>query len=119
MPEGLTVPFIIGTRKGEQLVKTKHWITNIFMLVLAVLILLLAVSTVLAQTGGDYDLSWSTIDGGGRESYGGSYSLMGTASQPDAGAALSGGAYPLVGGFWPGAAEAGASIYLPVILRRY
>jgi hypothetical protein len=86
---------------------------------LVALALLLIVSTALAQTGGDYDLSWSTIDGGGGESHGGGYHLMGTAGQPDAGTALSGGAYTLVGGFWPGAAEASAPIYLPVILRQY
>jgi uncharacterized membrane protein len=119
MPEGLTVPFISGARKGGQLVKNKHWITNSLMPVLALLILLLAVSTALAQTGGDNDLSWSTIDGGGGESHGGSYHLMGTAGQPDAGTALSGGAYTLVGGFWPGAAEAGLPVYLPFILRQY
>ena len=118
MPEGLTAPFIYETRKGGQLVKKKHWITNSLMPVLAILILLLAVSTALAQTGGDYDLSWSTVDGGGGESYGGDYHLMGTAGQPDAGTALGGGTYTLVGGFWPGAAEASVPIYLPVILRQ-
>jgi hypothetical protein len=87
--------------------------------VLVALALLLIVSTALAQTGGDYDLSWSTVDGGGGESHGGGYGLMGTAGQPDAGTALSGGAFTLVGGFWPGAAEASASVYLPVILRQY
>jgi hypothetical protein len=85
---------------------------------LVALALLLIVSTALAQTGGDYDLSWSTIDGGGGESHGGSYHLMGTAGQPDAGTTLGGGAYTLVGGFWPGAAEASVPIYLPVILRQ-
>ncbi len=97
----------------------KHFTITGLTAVLVTLALLLVVSTALAQTGGDYDLYWSTIDGGGGESHGGGYSLMGTAGQPDAGAALSGGAYTLVGGFWPGAAEAGAPIYLPFILRRY
>lgn len=39
---------------------------------------------------GDYAISWSTIDGGGGESSGGPYVLMGTIGQPDAGA-MSGG----------------------------
>ena len=69
------------------------------------LILLLALATAgsitgaLAQSGGPYDLSWSSIDGGGGTSSGGPYSLSGTLGQPDAGT-LTGGGYELVGGFW-------------------
>ena len=60
---------------------------------LAVCLLLLAASTVLAQSGGGYDLSWSTVDGGGETfSSGGVYTLGGTAGQPDAGL-LTGGNY--------------------------
>ena len=70
-----------------------------------------------AQTGGGYDLTWSTIDGGGyMVSTGGSYSLGGTIGQPDAGA-LSGGSYTLAGGFWGGAAVQ-YKIYLPVVLKQ-
>jgi hypothetical protein len=54
-----------------------------------------------AQSGGDYDLSWSTIDGGGGTSTGGNYSLSGTIGQPDAGT-MTGGDYALAGGFWSG-----------------
>jgi hypothetical protein len=53
------------------------------------------------QSGGDYDLTWSTVDGGGGISSGGSYSLSGTTGQPDA-AWSEGGTYELLGGFWPG-----------------
>ena len=49
-----------------------------------------------------YDLTWHTIDGGGGTSSGGVFELSGTIGQPDAGAALSGGTFTLVGGFWPG-----------------
>ncbi len=49
----------------------------------------------------DYELSWSTIDGGGGVSSGGQYVLTGTIGQPDA-AWSSGGQYELLGGFWPG-----------------
>ncbi len=56
--------------------------------------------TALAQTGGVYDLSWSTMDGGGAESSGGSYVLSGTIGQLDA-AESAGGTYGLLGGFWP------------------
>lgn len=53
-----------------------------------------------AQSGGPYDLTWSTIDGGGAAALtGADYSLGGTAGQPDAGA-LHGGVWGLLGGFW-------------------
>ena len=71
---------------------------RVIVFVISLLILLTLTWTALAQTGGDYDLSWSTVDGGGRGSIGGSYTLMGTAGQPDAGV-LSGGDYTLQGGF--------------------
>jgi hypothetical protein len=57
-------------------------------------------STAQAQSGGDYALEWSTIDGGGGTSSGGTYVLSGTAGQPDAGE-MTGGRYELSGGFWP------------------
>ena len=48
-----------------------------------------------------YDLSWSTVDGGGQTwSTGGGYTLGGAIGQPDAGAKHSGGDYTLRGGFW-------------------
>ena len=53
-----------------------------------------------AQTGDPYDLTWSTIDGGGGRSTGGAFILEGTIGQPDAGL-MSGGDYVLAGGFWP------------------
>ena len=54
-----------------------------------------------AQSGGQFDLSWSTIDGGGGTSSGGRFALSGTIGQPDAGA-LTGGNFKLEGGFWSG-----------------
>ena len=66
-----------------------------------VLIVLLLFSPALAQVGGTYQLSWSTIDGGGGVSSGGPYVLSGTIGQPDAGN-LAGGQYEVLGGFWPG-----------------
>ena len=68
-----------------------------------------------AQSGGGYDLTWSTIDGGGGESTGGGFSLTGTAGQSDAGL-LSGGGYTLNGGFWTSAAPSYKS-FLPLVLR--
>jgi hypothetical protein len=87
-------------------------------LFLALTALLLLASVALAQSGGGYDLSWSTVDGGGATwSEGGGYSLGGTIGQPDAGV-LSGGDYTLAGGFWGGAA-ARYGVYLPLVLRNY
>ncbi len=77
---------------------------------------LLSASAVLAQTGGGFDLTWNTVDGGGGTSTGGSFSLTGTIGQPDAGAPLSGGGYTLVGGFW-GEIRIPGPVYLPLILR--
>jgi hypothetical protein len=64
----------------------------------------------------EFDLSWSTIDGGGgtsSESTSG-FDLSGTIGQHDAGpapggmtgGALAGGGFELIGGFWPGASAA-------------
>jgi hypothetical protein len=62
-----------------------------------------SLSYVYAQVGGGFDLSWSTVDGGGgTSSTGGTYELGGTIGQPDAGR-LTGGMYTLDGGFWGGA----------------
>jgi hypothetical protein len=73
------------------------------------------VLAVLAQSGGGYDLTWNTINGGGGTSVGGGYTLSGTIGQPDAGA-LSGGTYTLNGGFWSGLLDL-SRLFLPVIMR--
>jgi hypothetical protein len=53
-----------------------------------------------AQSGGAYDLTWSTIDSGGATfSGGGAYAVGGTVGQYDAGQ-VSGPPYVLAGGFW-------------------
>jgi hypothetical protein len=87
-------------------------------IILVGLTLALAVSSaVLAQAGAGYELSPSTVDGGGGESAGGDLRLTGTAGQPDAGL-LAGGGYVLAGGFWGRrTAEAGVRVYLPLTLR--
>jgi len=55
-----------------------------------------------AQSGGGFDLSWSSIDGGGATfSTGGGFELGGTIGQPDASVTvMTGGAFELTGGFW-------------------
>ena len=72
------------------------------LLFLALLAGVLALAmTALGQSGGGYDLSWNTFNGGGGASSGGSYDLGGTGGQPDA-SSHSGGSYDLQGGFWGG-----------------
>ena len=51
-----------------------------------------------AYLGGDFDLSWYTIDGGGTESAGERFTIAGTIGQPDAGM-MAGGDFSLSGGF--------------------
>jgi hypothetical protein len=88
-------------------------------ILLALAGLLLASGAVLAQTGGPYDLSWTSVDGGGRTfSSAGPYVLGATMGQPDAGR-FAGGPYILRGGFWNGGiVPAGHRTYLPLVLRQ-
>jgi hypothetical protein len=60
-----------------------------------------ALTTFVSMGFCDYQIVWSTIDGGGGMSSGGTYVLTGTIGQPDAGYS-EGGNYELLGGFWPG-----------------
>ena len=81
-----------------------------------VLVAALVLLAGVALANGELEIPWFTVDSGGATaSAGGDFTLGGTAGQPDAGA-LSGGAYTLSGGFWPGA-EALVYHYLPVIMR--
>lgn len=93
------------------------WPLMFAMLVLLSSIVLANAVPAMAQSGGRYDLTWSTVDSGGETfSAGGSYSLGGTVGQPDAGL-LTGGDYMLAGGFWGGAAVAVYEVYLPLVRR--
>ena len=85
------------------------------LLLLAGLIVLATALPLLAASGGPYDVSWDTLDGGGRTSSGGRYAVSGTVGQPDAGSEMSGGSYAVIGGFWSG--FGGAKIYLPIVLK--
>jgi hypothetical protein len=63
-----------------------------------------------AQSGGAFDLNWSTIDGGGGTSGGGVFSLSAAIGQPEAGTAMTGGAFSLTGGFWSAVQMPGAPL---------
>jgi len=68
---------------------------------LGALMLVALTTAARAQSAGPFDLSWSTIDGGGGTSSGGQFTLAGTIGQLDAGVAtLTGGQFSLTGGFW-------------------
>ncbi|HZW09467.1 MAG TPA: GC-type dockerin domain-anchored protein [Phycisphaerales bacterium] len=47
-----------------------------------------------------FSIDWYTIDGGGGVSSGGGFELSGTIGQHDAGPALQGASFELIGGFW-------------------
>ena len=70
------------------------------LLFVCLVILLLAASAAVgwSQTGGTYDLTWSSVDGGGATSTGGAFEVLGVIGQPDA-ALLSGGTFELTSGF--------------------
>jgi hypothetical protein len=82
----------------------KKFFQNTFIVLLV--ICLPAAFPAFGQSGGDYDLSWNTIDGGGGVSSGGDYILRGTIGQPDAGYMARAPHqrphrdYELWGGFW-------------------
>ncbi len=72
-----------------------------------------------AQSGGGYNLTWNTIDGGGGMSTGGGYEVTGTIGEPDAGT-MSGGSYTLNGGFWSGLQTVVSNslhLFLPLIQK--
>ena len=68
----------------------------------------LSLTAAFAQVAGPegaFDLSWHTFDSGGGTSNGGTFEVTGTIGQPDAGPALAGGVYQVLGGFWAGGVE--------------
>ena len=71
-----------------------------------------------ASSGGDFELNWYTVDGGGGASQGGNYSVSGTVGQPDASSSVSDEAYSLVGGYWGVSfIQKMKEIFLPLITR--
>jgi len=85
-------------QENQEIAMKKKTIGDISRLAIWIMLLMISVAS---TASGQYELSWSTIDGGGGTSSGGTYTLTGTIGQPEAGA-MSGGPYELLGGFWPG-----------------
>ena len=79
-----------------------------------VLVLLGAISTLIAAQASDYRIEWWTLDNGGGVSAAGRYTLTGTIGQPDASAVLQGGVYRITGGYWGAGSY---KIFLPLALR--
>ncbi len=76
---------------------------NAFARSITVSIAALSATAWAGPSGGQFEITWYTIDAGGTSSaVGGNFELSGTIGQPDAGAEMSGGQFSLSGGFWPG-----------------
>ena len=89
------------------------------LIVILLILLILIVIPVLAQTGGDYDLTWNTVDNsGGIISTGSTFSMSGSIGQPEAGYS-SGGSFTLSGGFITGGnlMASNTYIFLPLVTR--
>jgi hypothetical protein len=92
------------------------------LLVASIICLLVFVSVAQAQSGGGYELAWTSIDAGGGAMSGGAYSLTSNIGQPEPGVTQSGGGYSLNGGVVDagasgGIAPGGQRVYVPLILR--
>ncbi|VGO14373.1 hypothetical protein PDESU_02934 [Pontiella desulfatans] len=75
-----------------------------------------AVSVAALAAMAQYSIDWSTIDGGGGNSAGGSYTLRGTIGQADSGN-MAGGSYAVHGGFWvPQAVQSAGAPWLDIVV---
>jgi hypothetical protein len=83
---------------------------SLVVLLLLISVILRSAAPAVAQSGGDYELTSSSVDGGGATSSGGSYSLYGISGQPDAGGESRGGSYSVDGGFWNSNTGGGATV---------
>lgn len=81
--------------------KSNSWRGMSAALLLSVSLGVIAPTARTQSSGGDFEITRSTIDGGGGSSTGGDFLLSGTIAQPDASIqTASGGTYKLTGGFW-------------------
>lgn len=92
------------------------------MTLIALLCLFIAATLVQAQGGGDYELTWTSIDAGGGAMTGGGYNITSSIGQPEPGPTQNGGGYSLNGGVVDagtsgGTTPGGQRVYAPLILR--
>lgn len=72
--------------------------------VISVLTAVITTVALAQSSGGDFEITKSTMDNGGGTSSGGEFSLTGTIGQPDANQRIAtGGGFALSGGFWANA----------------
>ncbi|MFN0132661.1 MAG: GC-type dockerin domain-anchored protein [Phycisphaerales bacterium] len=64
---------------------------------------LLATLVLAPAAHAQFAIDWSSIDCGGGDTAGGTFTLSGTIAQPDAAAPITGGTFAITGGFWAGA----------------
>jgi hypothetical protein len=87
----------------EGKVKDIQTLRQIRVVVLLGLLGIVSVAIGYAQVGGDFNLSWNTVDGGGGRSTTGGYELTGAIGQPDSTVMTYTNVYTLYGGFfWAG-----------------
>ena len=87
-------------------------------ILLAPLLVCVIATVALAQSGGGYDQSWSTVASGGGTSTGGAYTIQGTIGQHDAaGPLLRGAKHDVRSGFWAPPQESTTKTYLPLIVK--
>lgn len=85
---------------------------------LAIIVLLILVSIVLAQNG-DFEVSWHRVAGGGALSNDETqFHLSGTIGQAEAGLSSNGSRFVLSGGYWDGTSGglAREDVFLPLII---
>jgi hypothetical protein len=96
---------------------------KIVVLLFCTAVLLTAAGVVLSQSAANFQLTWSVIAGGGRDSTSSDYRVEGTIGQSAAHSAAAGGNYQVEGGFWLPFAGVPASpglenqLFLPVVMR--
>src|SRR5260221_7445862 len=73
-------------------------------------LVMVAATSVLTQSGGQFTINKSVIAGGGGSANGGTFSVDGTIGQAAAGTTSSGGTFNLQSGFWAGGSSSIASI---------
>ena len=89
------------------------------LLLIVLILLLFSAVIVVAQNG--YSISWWSIDGGAQSGSGGTFNLNGVSGQPDAGVAMTGGEFGVIGGYVEVPQSSGAppdlKVYLPAIIK--